>query len=230
MNFYKKNFKSILLLIIVTIIISILYCQITFRKIIDSMASILAIPSLILSVIVLKVVDIKPSNLNAYHKSRKIEESTKKKNKVKVKKIFGDQLKEISALNKNYINFYKTTVNNKEVSKRVLNACICRLEEFEGFFEDTKEYIFKDYLPEIFDLGGLKEFIEINDLISELDDEKKIEDSLSKIDPNIFKENISKEDMDNLKELFFENGLMVKYLKTCEHAYEEIQEGTKNEI
>jgi hypothetical protein len=230
MNFYKKNYKSILLLVSVTIIIIIIYCLFGFKKLIDSIASILAIPSLILSIMVLKVVDIKPQNLHAFRMSKNVEENAKKKNKTKAKNSFRDSLKEVSALNKKYINFYKNTVNNKEISKAGINECKSRFNELQIFFDDTKEYIFKDYIPVVRNLGGLQEYVEIDSLICVLEDEKKIEDNLSNIDLSIFECKSLKESDNNLSTLFGKNGLMEKYLNTCDNAYESIEEGIANEI
>ena len=66
------------MLLIITILISILFyfCK-ESRDIFNSIESILAIPSLILSFIVLKVIDIKPENLDAYHRLRMMKDNEK---------------------------------------------------------------------------------------------------------------------------------------------------------
>lgn len=68
------------MLLIITILISILYyfCK-ESRDIFNSIASILAILSLILSFIVLNVIDVKPENLDAYHRLRVMKYNEKKK-------------------------------------------------------------------------------------------------------------------------------------------------------
>lgn len=86
--FFKKNCKALVMLLIITILISILYyfCK-ESRDIFNSIESILAIPSLILSFIVLKVIDIKPENLDAYHRLRMMKDNEKKKIKKRQKKL-----------------------------------------------------------------------------------------------------------------------------------------------
>lgn len=75
------------MLLIITILISILFyfCK-ESRDIFNSIESILAIPSLILSFIVLKVIDIKPENLDTYHRLRMMKDNEKKENKKMNKK------------------------------------------------------------------------------------------------------------------------------------------------
>lgn len=81
-KFLKKNQKTLGILMIITVLISLLYfLWEDSRNIINSMASILAIPSLIMSFVVLKVIDIKPENLNAYHRKRLLRDNEKKANK-----------------------------------------------------------------------------------------------------------------------------------------------------
>ena len=101
-KFLKKNQKTLGILLIITVLISLLYFfWEDSRNIINSMASILAIPSLIMSFVVLKVIDIKPENLNAYHRKRLLRDNEKKANKKRAKKFFAEHLKEVQHVNVN---------------------------------------------------------------------------------------------------------------------------------
>lgn len=141
--FFKKNCKALVMLLIITILISILFyfCK-ESRDIFNSIESILAIPSLILSFIVLKVIDIKPENLDAYHRLRMMKDNEKKENKKKAKKAFEEKLNETKELNKKYSQFYSNIIHNRDTAKSVINQCSEGLEKLREFFEETKKVHF----------------------------------------------------------------------------------------
>lgn len=172
------------MLLIITILISILFyfCK-ESRDIFNSIESILAIPSLILSFIVLKVIDIKPENLDAYHRLRMMKDNEKKKIK-KGKKAFEEKLNETKELNKKYSQFYSNIIHNRDTAKSVINQCSEGLEKLREFFEETKKYIFKDFLPEIKNLGELATIDNINVSIVALEDEDLLRDKLNEIKKN----------------------------------------------
>ena len=231
-KFLIKNWEVIVILFIVIVVISVLYfcCDIS-RSIIDSIASILAIPSLMLSFIVLKVIDIKPENLDAYHHLRMMKDNEKKENKKQAEKAFEDNLNAIKELNKKYCQFYSNIKNDRDTAKSVINQCIEGQENLREFFEETKKYIFKDFLPEIKNLGELETIDNIIVSIVALKDEDLLSKKLNKIKKELFtKDQLSKNDKKLLKLLFGNNGLMQKYLDTCNHAYKEIKEEKDNEI
>lgn len=82
-TFAKKNFKILLSLVCVFIFIAFIYYCLNQKDLINALSSIIAIPSLMLSVLVLKVIDIRPENLDAYHRLRVMQENEKKYNKKK---------------------------------------------------------------------------------------------------------------------------------------------------
>lgn len=184
--FFKKNCKALVMLLIITILISILFyfCK-ESRDIFNSIESILAIPSLILSFIVLKVIDIKPENLDAYHRLRMMKDNEKKENKKKAKKAFEEKLNETKELNKKYSQFYSNIIHNRDTAKSVINQCSEGLEKLREFFEETKKYIFKDFLPEIKNLGELATIDNINVSIVALEDEDLLRDKLNEIKKRI---------------------------------------------
>lgn len=219
--FFKKNCKALVMLLIITILISILFyfCK-ESRDIFNSIESILAIPSLILSFIVLKVIDIKPENLDAYHRLRMMKE-----NKKKAKKAFEEKLNETKELNKKYSQFYSNIIHNRDTAKSVINQCSEGLEKLREFFEETKKYIFKDFLPEIKNLGELATIDNINVSIVALEDEDLLRDKLNEIKKELFTNaQLVDSDKELLNLLFNYNGLMQKYLNTCDHAYKEFEE------
>lgn len=230
--FLKKNCKALIILLIITVLISILYYfSKESRDIFNSIESILAIPSLILSFIVLKVIDIKPENLDAYHRLRMMKDNEKKENKKKAKKAFEGNLNEIKELNKKYCQFYSHTIHSIDVANSVINQCSNGLEKLRDFFDETKSYIFKDFLPEINNLGELEGIDNIDVLIVGLDDESLLCNKLNKINNKLFTiDKLTDDNKELLKSLFNETGLMQKYLNTCSHAYKEIQEEKDNEI
>lgn len=231
-KFFKKNCKALVMLLIITVLISILYyfCK-ESRDIFNSIESILAIPSLILSFIVLKVIDIKPENLDAYHRLRMMKDNEKKENKKKAKNAFEEKLNETKELNKKYSQFYSNIIHDRDTAKSVINQCIEGQEKLRVFFEETKEYIFKDFLPEIKNLGELKTIDNINVSIVDLRDKDLLSDKLNEIKKELFtKDQLLESDKELLGLLFNDNGLMQKYLNTCNHAYKEIEEEKDNEI
>ena len=224
--FFKKNCKALVMLLIITILISILFyfCK-ESRDIFNSIESILAIPSLILSFIVLKVIDIKPENLDAYHRLRMMKDNEKKENKKKAKKAFEEKLNETKELNKKYSQFYSNIIHNRDTAKSAINQCSEGLEKLREFFEETKKYIFKDFLPEIKNLGELATIDNINVSIVALEDEDLLRDKLNEIKKELFTNaQLVDSDKELLNLLFNYNGLMQKYLNTCDHAYKEFEE------
>ena len=197
----------------------------------NSIESILAIPSLMLSFIVLKVIDIKPENLDAYHRLRMMKDNEKKENKKKAKKAFAEKLNETKELNKKYCQFYSNVIHDRDIAKSVKNQCSEGLEKLREFFDETKEYLFKDFLPEIKNLGELETIDNINVSIVDLEDEQVLWDKLNEIKKELFvKDQLLESDKVLLDLLFNDNGLMQKYLDTCNHAYKEIEEEKYNEI
>lgn len=231
-NFLKKNKKNLGILIIVTVIIGALYvCCENSRTIFNAIDTILAIPGLILSFIVLKVIDIKPENLDAYHRLRMMKDNEKKEEKYKAKKAFEGNLNEIKELNKKYYQFYNNKLHNIDVAISLKNQCSNGLQKLRDFVDETKSYIFKDFLSEINNLGELEGIDKVDVLIVNVDDELLFCDKLNKINRKLFEiDKLTEDDKKILEFLFDDTGLMKKYLNTCSHAYKEIQEEKDNEI
>ena len=232
-NFFKQNCKALVILFIITVLISILYysCK-ESRDIFNSIESILAIPSLILSFIVLKVINIKPENLDAYHRLRVMQENEKKENKKNAKNAFKEKLNEIKELNKKYSQFYNNIIYSNDTANSVKTSCSQGLENLREFFEETNEYIYKDFLPGLKNLGELETIDNINVSIVDLKDKDLLSDKLNEIKKELFtKDELLENDKKLLELLFAHNdGLMQKYLNTCNHAYKEIKEEKDNEI
>ena len=135
---FKKNYKALVMLLIITVLISIVYyfCK-ESRDIFNSIESILAIPSLILSFIVLKVIDIKPENLDAYYRLRMMKNNEKKENKKRAKNAFEEKLNETKELNKKYSRFYSNIIHDRDTAKSVINQCSEGQEKLRVFFEET---------------------------------------------------------------------------------------------
>lgn len=231
-RFLIKNFGAIVILSIVTVTISVLYyCCDKSRNMLNSIESILAIPSLMLSFIVLKVIDIKPENLDAYHRLRMMKDNEKKENKNRAKKAFEEKLNETKELNKKYYQFYSNVIHDRDIAVSVKNQCSDGLEKLLEFFDETKEYLFKDFLTEIKNLGELETIDNIDVSIVDLKDEQVLLDELNKIKKELFTNTrLEEADKELLKLLFNDDGLMQKYLNTCFHAYKELEEGKNNEI
>lgn len=231
-KFLKKNQKTLGILMIITVLISLLYfLWEDSRNIINSMASILAIPSLIMSFVVLKVIDIKPENLNAYHRKRLLRDNEKKANKKRAKKFFAEHLKEVQQLNLVYKSFYENIESNNERSKSSINQCCKGIDLLKELFEETKDYIFVDFLAEINNLGEVSSIDNVTISLVELKDKKTLENFLPKIESNTFKkECYDDRDRQLLKDLFGNAGLIEIYIKTCLRAYEEIEEEKDNEV
>lgn len=233
--FFRKNCKGFLILLSVTIIIGFIYfmsdkCGVV-TYIIDSIASILAVPSIILSFIVLKVIDIKPENLDAYHRLRVMKDNEKKENKKKAKKAFGEELNVVRTLNEQYKKVYKNTISGVDIANSVINQCREGLDKLKDFFSDTKEYIFKDFLPDVKNLGELKTIDRVDVSIVNLEDEHLLKEKLNSVRSDMFKNIEAREKNQELfKLLFDDNALMETYLKTCARAYEEIVEEKENEV
>ena len=229
---FKKNWRALAILLIITFLISILYYYFDVcRVIFNSIASILAIPNLIVSFIVLKVIDIKPENLDSYYRLRMMKDNENKENKKKAKKAFADNLNSTKELCKKYSNFYSNKKNKRGIANSSINQCVEGQEKLREFFEETKEYIFADFLPKIKNLGELETIDNVNVSLVNLSDKDSLSEKLNKIKEELFrKEELSEDDENLLDKLFSDKGLMQKYLNTCNHAYKEIEEEKDNEI
>lgn len=214
----------------VSIIISSILYYIKL-DIINFIASILALPSFILSIIVLNVVNIKPKDLDNYYHLRIMHDNEKKEYKVSAFKAFDDKLNEIKDLNNKYKLFYNNTLSNTSSNHHLKNHCEANLEELKKFFSETKNYIFKVFLTDLKDLGGLKSIVEVKVSIVESDAENLLHDYLYKIPKELFQQDkLNDEDIILLKSLFDDDGIMSLYLKTCTRAYELKEGGKNNEI
>ena len=86
-------------------------------------------------------------------------------------------------------------------------------------------------MPEIKNLGELETIDNINVSIVDLSDKDLLSDKLNEIKKELFtKDQLLESDKELLGLLFNDNGLMQKYLNTCNHAYKEIGEEKDNEI
>lgn len=127
--------------------------------------------------------------------------------------------------------FYSNIIYDRDTAKSVINQCSEGQEKLRVFFEETKEYIFKDLLPEIKNLGELENIDNINISIVDLSDKDLLSNKLDEVKKELFtKDQLLESDKELLGSLFNENGLMQKYLNTCNHAYKEIEEEKDNEI
>lgn len=222
--------KSILGLILFLVVIIAVFYFITKSQertnIIDSIASILAVPSFILSIFVFKTIDIKLENLDAYYYRRKMSDDTKRRNQKKAEEAFKDKLKEIEDLCKKYDKYLKNKTAKEESAKSSINACQKGCCVLRDFFDETKDYIFDDFLPKMENLGGLKTIGKIDVVIIEVKDKAQLNKALLELKSEMFGSNMVNEKENQLLELLFgdSNGLMTKYVKTCFHAYKEIEE------
>lgn len=230
-KFLKKNKITILILLLVTGAISCFYIFFdNSRNLINSIASILAIPSLIVSFAVLKVIDIKPENLEAYHRRRQVSDNEKKANKKRAKVFFDAHLSEVNQLNRTYKIFYNNIVNKIDNSKSSKNICCKGVSLLKDLFEETKDYIFVNFLVEMNDLGELQSINYVTLSIVESKDEELLKNKLSRIEAVIKKDTYNESDIQLLEELFGSVGLIERYIKTCYRVYEEFEEEKANEV
>lgn len=228
--FLRKNCKRFLILFSVTTIIGFIYFMSDkdgdLTYIIDSLASILAVPSILLSFIVLKVIDIKPENLDAYYRVRRMSDNTKRQNENKAEKAFEEKLNEIQNLNRKYSLYFQNKQIGSENSQSLIKACRNGCNELKEFFKETKSHIFDGFLPGIQDLGELKAIDNRDVFIIENKEKDQLSEILSKLKPEIFDSEVLNEEEKQMLNLLFDDakGLMIKYLETCAHAYDEIKE------
>lgn len=228
--FFKKNYKTFIGLFIVTTVISVIYFIVNKSgvetNIIDSIASILAFPSFILSFIVLKVIDIKPENLDAYYRVRRMSDNTKRGNEKKAEEAFEEKLNEIQNLNRKYSLYLQNKLIGSENSQSLIKTCRNGCHELKGFFKETQNHIFDGFLPGIQNLGELKAIDNRDVFIIENKDKDQLSEVLSRLKPEIFDSDVLNEEEKQLLSLLFDDakGLMIKYLETCVHAYNEIKE------
>lgn len=224
MAFFKKNRMYFVVLIVILVICGVVYWK--QPKWIDAVASILAIPSVVLSIIVLEAVDIKPENLEAYYRLRRMTDNEKRENKKRAKTAFEEMFTQIEKLiTKNFSNFYKNKKAQRTVAKSAADECVQSIDKVILFFDETKDYICRDFLVGANNIGEIYKIYQSSVVLFDAKDEKKLSESLYMLNHEIFhKVNLSKEDFELLEELFGEDALMQKYCKTCFYAFNMIKE------
>jgi len=235
-TFAKKNFKILLSLVCVFIFIAFIYYCLNQKDLINALSSIIAIPSLMLSVLVLKVIDIRPENLDAYHRLRVMQENEKKYNKKKAIEAFDEKLKEVERLNRGFQKLYRNKINKDEINNALITQCKKGVEDLKDFFSETNVYIFKDFLPMTKNLGEIQQIVSISISLIDLDNESKLREGLDKLQSNIFEQGLSDENKQlsdenkQLLELLFDkNSLVESYLSTCNRAYELMRKGGEDD-
>ena len=226
-NIFKKTNKVIITgLIFLIIIIAFLYSQFkTCETFINSIASILAIPAFLTSIIVLSVISIKPENLDSYYKKRVVHDNQKKAQKNKAKIAFDEELNKIITLNEKYKNFYNNINNNINNSKQIQNECSRNLDELKSFISKTEDYIFKNFLPSLENTGELDKFFDGEISLVTLKEHDVLTEKLNILNPDLFKyESFNEDDIALLKILFNAKATIPRYLDTCTSAYELMKE------
>lgn len=207
------------------------FINISARELVNSIASILALPSFIMPFVVLDKIKITPENLNAYFLTRKKKDADEKRNRNRAEMAFKDMYKEIEDLVGVFKDYYRNELNSLEKTKSAVSKCQSEYKELEKFFCETHEYIYDKRRPELYDVGDLKDRYTESSKVETFNsaDIEKLQNALAKLNKKMFyresrdEASQDKQAVEILKLLFDDNsGLMIKYMKLCRDEYNEL--------
>lgn len=226
-SFIRKNYKLLICISIVLILISLFYYKFEFKKIVREVGDILAIPSFLISFVVWNSVDIRPENLNSYYELRKKQEINRKRIKEKALCTFNEKLNEIKMLNKKF-KIYAKNIDLGVGHQYQLADSLDRYDELVEFYKDTCDYIYDDFMISDTNTGQLDsiEKIEIKTIDNAKEIREKLKNNLNAINKNMFNVDKFKGNTNILKELFGEGSdYMDKYIEVCSLASHYLKEG-----
>lgn len=231
-RFFKKNIRTIIILIVIISVIAVVFCFFTdSREIISNVADIIAVPAMLLSLIVLDNIVIDRDNLDAYYNKRLLVDNKYKILKKETIALFDKELKSVQISVKEDYNRYSNKVKNKEkVNPQTVNICSQELDKIKSFFDNTKDFIIWYIEKKYRDSGEVDRIDRIN-TNGILLDRKQIEtlgEEIEKLNDRYFTSKIENIDdvMRNTLEVVFldkENGYR-KYLDLCSQIYSMIGE------
>ena len=225
MKFFFKNNKKILLSLLVLIVI-IISTYTKIRSIYNDISIIIAIPSFLMSFVVLNVLDIRPENLDRYYERRKITDDDIEINR----KEFIEYLDEkLTPINRNIddVQSYIYMKNNKTpLNPQKVNSCKNNYKSIELYFHETKKCVEREVLSIIATKDELMGFDKINyqNVYMSSDDLLKLDRLLNKMSMDYFVEgDLSEGKLKELKELFTkDSGLYTKYFNISKEAYKKL--------
>lgn len=215
-------------LIPITLVIAITYfCGL--KSVIDDFASILAIPSFLVSIFVWDKVTVSEKDLIAYHNQKKAEEEVVKLHKTNARKQFDDHLGQMTSIVRVYVNNLKNTKQGQASSTSNIKECMKNIDVLTEFINTTSPFIFNVYLPtlrmEKKSEVAKASTVNLESCIKESDKES-LDNLLGQLCADLFN-NTEKEQkkIEVLEKLFFNHGLIGKYIATCEASKTILSEG-----
>lgn len=229
---YKENRTVLNILGFLTLAIALVYWfpNSNAKVILEDISIILAIPSIVLSLAVIKVLNVDKGNIEIYINRMNAENTIYKKNKSKAKKALDDMLSEMETLGPKYLLYLNNNGNNAPSNIKICKEGAIKLN---SFYRETFYYIFYSYLPTVSSegLGDLEKLskgegnssLPVN-FIS-LQEKEEIKAKLGELCHKMAWENKLKDLEKELIKCLFdeESGLMKKYLDTCLCAYDKLK-------
>lgn len=234
-KWHKKIIELLLghlkiIVLLLTVVIAITYfCCCGLKSVIDDFASILAIPSFLVSILVWEKVTVSEKDLIAYHNQKRAEEEVVKLHKTNARKQFDDHLGQMTSIVRIYVNNLKNTKQGLEISTSNIKDCMKNIDVLTEFINRTSPFIFNVYLPtlrmEKKSEVAKASTVNLESCIKESDKES-LDNLLGQLSADLFN-NTEKEQIKIgvLEKLFSNHGLIDKYIATCEASKTILSEG-----
>ena len=226
-KFWKQNKITILIMIGLIVIISLIYFFYEpAQEFFNAISIILAMPSFLISFVVLKVLNVTPRELDRYYRTRKIKDTKIEINRSEFKIYLEEKLATTDNSLRKFEEYLKHKSSNDPINKQLINHCKKSYEDLSNFYFKTKDCVQTETLN----------FTTIEDSLSPLDptdysDVNMSEEDLSELGTllkslsnDYFKEEaLNTDKIKELTKIFdIEDGLFKKYFSICKVTFKSL--------
>lgn len=239
-SFYKNNKKELNVIVVVILCISVTYILFQILSMIwrdssllkflsniyNDISIIIAIPSFLMSFIVLNILEVRPENLENYYKRRKMnDEAIATENKEFVSYL-DENRTEIEVVIKDIQEYIKMKDNKSALNNQIVNNCKSNCTKIEEYYLETINCVDREVLSIIetkAELKGLDKTDYKKIFLSE-DQKGELEKDLDLLQLDYFDQSLVDELKLNMLKNLFNNktGLYVKYYKLTKKTFKQL--------
>lgn len=214
-NSYRKTITYILILLIV---ISCVYTYISNEKtriFFEYASDILVLPSFLITLLVLNILNVTPISLERYYKSKKLNDNATEI----IESEFMDYLNENKSTIRNTVdkleNYIDKKISGDELNATLVNDCKNKYNDLKKYYDKTKQCVQNETLDIVNKKDGLSasDNTDYSNLKMSKKDLDKLGDSLDKLSEGFFTHGqLNPVKLEILKKVFHrKNGLFQKY-------------------
>lgn len=238
-SFYKNNKKVLIWIGWLTFIISVTYIVLKilsmkysdssllkfFSDIFNDISIIIAIPSFLMSFIVLNILEVRPENLENYYQRRKLNDEAIETENEEFVKYLDEKRTEIEVAIKDIQEYIKIKDNKSFLNIQTVNNCQSNCNQFEEYFSETFNCVDREILNVIETKGELNGLDKTNykDIFLIKDEVILLQKELESFQLNYFDQDAIDEDKLNILKNLFNNrtGLYVRYYKLTTKTFKQ---------